>query len=141
MADDSGLEVEALGGRPGIHSARYAGPGASDEDRIRKLLEEMEHSAERNARFVCSLALAKDGTLLLESEGECRGTIAKEPRGTNGFGYDPVFLFPQLGRTYAELSEAEKNLCSHRARAVVFPSPPNRQSQIVNWLVWRLGMN
>ena len=119
LADDSGLEVEALGGRPGIHSARYAGPGASDEDRVRKLLKELESSGgERNARFVCSLALAQGGRLLLESEGECRGTIAKEPRGTNGFGYDPIFLFPALGRTYAELSQAEKNIHSHRSRAV-----------------------
>jgi len=132
LADDSGLEVEALGGRPGIHSARYAGPGASDEDRVRKLLKEMEHSAERNARFVCSLALAKGGTLLLESEGECRGTIAKEPRGANGFGYDPVFLFPELGRTYAELSREEKNLYSHRARAVasLLHQVVNRKSSI-----------
>jgi len=119
LADDSGLEVEALGGRPGIFSARYGGPGASDEDRVRKLLKELESSAgERNARFVCSLALAQGGTLLLESEGECRGTIAKEPRGTNGFGYDPIFLFPKLGRTYAELKQKEKNVHSHRSRAV-----------------------
>ncbi len=119
LADDSGLEVEALGGRPGIHSARYAGPEASDEDRVRKLLTELERAGgERAARFVCSLALAQGGTLLLESEGECRGTIAREPRGTNGFGYDPVFFFPALGRTYAELSQAEKNLYSHRSRAV-----------------------
>jgi XTP/dITP diphosphohydrolase len=130
LADDSGLEVEALGGRPGIYSARYAGPGASDEDRVRKLLKEMKHSAERNARFVCSLALAKGGALLLESEGECRGVIANEPHGTNGFGYDPVFLFPELGRTYAELSQAEKNLYSHRARAVssLLRQIVNRQS-------------
>ncbi len=135
LADDSGLEVEALGGRPGIFSARYGGPGASDEDRVRKLLKELESSAgERNARFVCSLALAQGGRLLLESEGECRGTIAKEPRGTNGFGYDPIFLFPALGRTYAELSQAEKNIHSHRSRAVasLLRQIVNRQSSIVN---------
>jgi XTP/dITP diphosphohydrolase len=119
LADDSGLEVEALGGRPGIHSARYAGPGASDSDRVRKLLEELERaSGGRDARFVCALALAQGGRLLQESEGECRGTIAKEPRGENGFGYDPVFFFPLLGKTFAQLSEAEKNRYSHRARAV-----------------------
>jgi len=118
LADDSGLEVEALGGRPGIHSARYAGPGASDSDRISKLLGELENAAgSRSARFVCALALAQDGVLLLETAGECRGIIAKGPRGTNGFGYDPVFLFPELGKTYAELSEPEKNQYSHRARA------------------------
>ena len=119
LADDSGLEVEALGGKPGIHSARYAGPGATDLDRIRKLLSELAScGGERSARFVCRLSLAKQGALLLESEGECRGLITERPRGTNGFGYDPVFLFPELGRTYAELSNAEKNRYSHRARAV-----------------------
>ena len=130
MADDSGLEVGALNGRPGIHSARYAGPGASDADRIRKLLDELEGCRERDARFVCSLALAQGGVLLLESEGECRGVIAGEPRGTNGFGYDPVFYFPELGKTYAELREEEKNLHSHRARAVasLLRQIVNRQS-------------
>lgn len=131
LADDSGLEVEALGGRPGIFSARYGGPGASDEGRVRKLLKELESSGgERNARFVCSLALAQGGRLLLEAEGECRGTIAKAPRGTNGFGYDPIFLFPALGRTYAELSQAEKNIHSHRSRAVasLLAQIVNRQS-------------
>ena len=135
LADDSGLEVEALGGRPGIFSARYGGPGASDEDRVHKLLKELESSGgERDARFVCSLALAQGGRLLLESEGECRGTIAKKPRGTNGFGYDPIFLFPALGRTYAELSQAEKNVHSHRSRAVasLLRQIVNRQSSIVN---------
>jgi XTP/dITP diphosphohydrolase len=119
LADDSGLEVEALGGRPGIHSARYMGTDATDSDRIRKLLEELEKVAgTRNARFVCALALACNGFLLQESEGECRGMITEEPRGQNGFGYDPVFYFPELGKTFAELSEAEKNKYSHRARAV-----------------------
>jgi XTP/dITP diphosphohydrolase len=119
LADDSGLEVAALGGRPGIHSARYAGPGAVDADRIHKLLEELQNAGgTRDARFFCALALAREGTLLLESEGDCAGVITSEPQGSNGFGYDPVFLFPKLGKTYAELSEEEKNLHSHRARAV-----------------------
>ncbi len=119
LADDSGLEVAALGGRPGIYSARYAGPGASDADRIRKLLAELERFPNgRDARFVCALAVAQNGALLLEAEGECRGVIADVPRGTNGFGYDPIFYFPELGRTYAELSGEEKNLYSHRSRAV-----------------------
>jgi XTP/dITP diphosphohydrolase len=119
LADDSGLEVFALGGRPGIYSARYAGPGASDSDRVRKLLEELQpFGSKREARFVCALALARSGTLFLETEGECRGTIAEWPRGHNGFGYDPIFFFPQLGKTYAELGLEEKNLYSHRARAV-----------------------
>ncbi len=119
LADDSGLEVEALGGEPGIRSARYAGPGASDSDRIRKLLRELIRTdGKREARFVCALALARDGALLQESQGECRGLIIDEPRGTNGFGYDPVFLFLELDKTFAELNEIEKNQYSHRARAV-----------------------
>jgi XTP/dITP diphosphohydrolase len=118
IADDSGLEVEALGGRPGIHSARYAGPGASDGDRIHKLLTELESTGGGpEARFVCALALARNGIVRLEAEGECRGTIIADPRGTNGFGYDPIFLFPKLGKTFAELNEAEKNQYSHRAQA------------------------
>ena len=119
LADDSGLEVFALGGQPGIHSARYAGDGAGDPQRISKLLVELEHATGgREARFVCALALARRGRLILEVEGECRGLISRAPRGTNGFGYDPVFFFPELGRTYAELSEGEKNRVSHRAHAV-----------------------
>jgi XTP/dITP diphosphohydrolase len=118
IADDSGLEVAALAGRPGVHSARYAGPGASDADRIRKLRNELGSTGGGpEARFVCALALAQDGVVLLESEGECRGTIITDPRGTNGFGYDPIFLFAKLGKTFAELNEAEKNQHSHRAQA------------------------
>ena len=119
LADDSGLEVAALGGRPGIGSARYGGPGATDRDRIDQLLQDLAPlPGQRQARFVCALALAKRGALILEAHGECRGEIALEPRGAKGFGYDPVFLFPELGRTYAELEPAEKNRVSHRARAV-----------------------
>ena len=119
LADDSGLEVFALGLRPGVHSARYAGSGAADEDRIRKLLGELDQTGGgREARFVCSLALARAGSVLLESKGECRGVIITEPRGSNGFGYDPIFLFPALGKTFAELNESEKNRLSHRSRAV-----------------------
>lgn len=119
LADDSGLEVFALGRRPGIYSARYAGPGATDADRIAKLLDELKSSGgDRSARFVCALAVAHRGAVIIETEGECRGVIADEPRGSNGFGYDPVFLFPELGRTYAELSEEEKNRHSHRANAI-----------------------
>jgi XTP/dITP diphosphohydrolase len=120
LADDSGLVVEALGGRPGIHSARYAGPDASDSDRIRKLLGELEScGSARNARFVCALVLALNGEVIAQAEGGCQGVIINEARGENGFGYDPVFLFPDLGKTFAELDEAEKNQYSHRARAIV----------------------
>jgi XTP/dITP diphosphohydrolase len=119
LADDSGLEVAALGGRPGVHSARFAGPGATDRDRNRELLRELKAAGgRRDARFFCALVLAHRGEVLLESEGECRGIITPFPRGENGFGYDPVFLLPSLGRTFAELSPAEKNLYSHRTMAV-----------------------
>jgi non-canonical purine NTP pyrophosphatase (RdgB/HAM1 family) len=119
LADDSGLEVTALSGAPGIRSARYAGEGASDTDRIRKLLREIKEApGGREARFVCALALAQDDRLLREAEGTCGGTIIDEPRGANGFGYDPIFLFPELGKTLAELDEEEKNRHSHRAKAV-----------------------
>jgi len=133
LADDSGLEVMALGGRPGIHSARYAGVGASDLDRIQKLLQELDSSeGGREARFVCTLALAQEGSLLLEAEGECRGTILSEPRGTNGFGYDPIFLFPALGKTFAELTDSEKNQNSHRAHAVASFLQKIRPGAILN---------
>ena len=119
LADDSGLEVFSLDGRPGVQSARYAGPHATDLDRIRKLLLELDQTGgARAARFVCVLALAQLGVVAFETEGECLGEIAREPSGSNGFGYDPIFFLPELGRTYAQLIEEEKNRCSHRARAV-----------------------
>ncbi len=119
LADDSGLEVSALGGRPGIFSARYAGPVASDSDRICKLIDELRAvGTDRSARFVCALSLAVYGKILKESRGECCGVIAETPRGMHGFGYDPVFFIPEMNKTYAELSDDDKNSCSHRARAV-----------------------
>jgi len=119
LADDSGLEVDALGGRPGIHSARYAGEHASDVERISKLIGELENiGGGRNARFVCALALALNGEVMAQAEGSCSGVIIDEARGSKGFGYDPIFLFPNLGKTFAELDESEKNQYSHRARAV-----------------------
>ena len=119
LGDDSGLEVFALGGMPGVRSARYAGADASDSDRVRKLLQELgRQGGNRAARFHCALAMARRGEILCEAEGECRGEIAMAPRGTLGFGYDPVFFVPGLGLTFAELAEEEKNRLSHRARAV-----------------------
>jgi non-canonical purine NTP pyrophosphatase (RdgB/HAM1 family) len=119
LADDSGLVVPALGGRPGIHSARYAGPGASDEDRVRKLLGEMEgkEGEERRARFVCVSAIAKNGRALAVVSDFVEGILTKEPRGNDGFGYDPVFFFEELGRTYSETTREEKNVFSHRGKA------------------------
>ena len=118
-ADDSGLEVDALGGEPGVHSARYGGPGASDEERCRLLLRCLQGvpPTERTARFRCVVALVKPDGSLHTAEGVCEGRIALEPRGEGGFGYDPIFYLPHLGRTMAELSLAEKNAVSHRARA------------------------
>jgi XTP/dITP diphosphohydrolase len=119
LADDSGLVVPALGGAPGVRSARYAGPGASDADRVQKLLREMSalNGDDRKARFVCVTTLAQDGRAVAVLSDSAEGVIAKAPKGSGGFGYDPVFFFPQLGRTYAEITREEKNQYSHRGRA------------------------
>lgn len=119
LADDSGLVVPALGGAPGVHSARYAGPHATDADRVWKLLRAMEgkEGPERRARFVCVAAIARQGRVLAVVSDRAEGTLTKEPRGTNGFGYDPIFFFEQLGRTYAETTRDEKNRYSHRGKA------------------------
>ena len=119
LADDSGLVVPALGGAPGVHSARYAGPNASDADRVRKLLRETQgkEDSERRARFVCVTAIAQQGRVLAAVSDFAEGTLTKEPRGTDGFGYDPIFFFEQLGRTYAEITREEKNKYSHRGKA------------------------
>ncbi|MGB6059901.1 MAG: RdgB/HAM1 family non-canonical purine NTP pyrophosphatase [Microthrixaceae bacterium] len=124
LADDSGLVVDGLGGAPGVHSARYAGEGASDSENVTKLLEDLAaHGAtepeRRTARFICVLVLRHpDGTEVV-AEGSVEGTIAMEPRGHRGFGYDPVFLPTEgFGRSFAEMSEAEKNEISHRSRAL-----------------------
>jgi XTP/dITP diphosphohydrolase len=118
LGDDSGLEVFALNRRPGIYSARYAGPDATDAERTRKLLEEMKGVPGRDARFVCALALAQRDRILAQAEGTCAGTILDEPRGDRGFGYDPVFYFSDLQKSFAELDELEKNARSHRGHAV-----------------------
>ena len=119
LADDSGLEVDALGGEPGIHSARYAGRGASDEERYQLLLEKLQGVPweERIARFRCVIAVATPDGQVHTAEGTCEGIIAFEPRGEHGFGYDPVFYFPEYGMTMAELPPEAKNKISHRARA------------------------
>ena len=119
LADDSGLVVPALAGAPGVFSARYAGPGASDSDRVQKLLREMSALTgdDRKARFVCVTTLAQNGRAVAILSDSAEGVIAKAPQGSGGFGYDPVFFFPQLGRTYAEITREEKNQYSHRGRA------------------------
>jgi len=120
LADDSGLEVDALGGAPGIHTARYAGPDASDEDRYRKLLAELGDTPPegRTARFRCAVAIADPDGGIAAAEGTCEGRIAFEPCGEHGFGYDPVFLLPGWQKTMAELPSEVKNQISHRARAL-----------------------
>ena len=119
LADDSGLSVDALGGRPGVHSARYAGANATDADRIRKLLGELEGvpDAERGASFHCALVLAWPGDSELTVEGMVSGRILHAPRGEHGFGYDPDFYVPSLHKAFAELTPEEKNAHSHRAKA------------------------
>lgn len=129
LADDSGLEVDALDGRPGVLTARYGGPGLNDEQRYRLLLDELEavEGARRAARFRCVIALAApDGTLLETAEGVCEGAIARQPAGDGGFGYDPVFLFPERGVTMAQLSAEEKHRISHRGQAMRAITPAIR---------------
>lgn len=120
LGDDSGLEVDALDGRPGVYSARYAGEEATDEQNWRKLLQELEAvpMEQRTARFRCTLALVIPGEEPIIANGACEGLIAREPKGTNGFGYDPVFYIPELGKRMAELLPEEKNRISHRAKAM-----------------------
>lgn len=118
LADDSGLEVECLGGRPGIHSARYAGPKASDSENNAKLLQELSGQTNRKARFCCVLSLAVPTGPALTYEATCDGVILESPRGNNGFGYDPIFLYPPRNKTFAEMSRDEKAQVSHRGKAL-----------------------
>jgi XTP/dITP diphosphohydrolase len=119
LADDSGLEVDALGGEPGVMSARYAGQGATDEDRSNYLLAKIADVPweKRAARFKCVMAIAIPGQQIRLCYGTCEGYIAYQSKGTNGFGYDPIFYFPELHRTMAELTFEEKNGVSHRGKA------------------------
>ena len=120
VADDSGLEVDALGDAPGIYSARYAGPNATDKQNIDKLLAELARikRAKRSARFRCAIALAREGKLLATFEGVVEGVIVDRPSGTSGFGYDPVFMPREFDKTFGQLSPAEKDRVSHRAHAL-----------------------
>lgn len=119
LADDSGLEVSALGGLPGVRSARYAGGDASDAERVQKLLSELSTSTHRAAQFVSTIAIAdRSGAILNVSTGVCVGEIASAPRGENGFGYDPIFIPAGFDETFAELAADIKNQISHRAQAL-----------------------
>ena len=125
LADDSGLEVDALGGQPGLHSARFSGkPGATDADRRKFLLEKLKgHPQPWPAAFRSTVVIATPDGRTFTLDGECRGEIIPEERGTNGFGYDPIFLVEGMDRTMAELSMDEKNSLSHRARAILASRP------------------
>ncbi|NEP16218.1 MAG: RdgB/HAM1 family non-canonical purine NTP pyrophosphatase [Leptolyngbya sp. SIO4C1] len=128
IADDSGLMVDALDGAPGIYSARY---GSSDADRIERLLRELGDSENRQAQFVCALAVARpSGAIALETEGICLGKILKAPRGSGGFGYDPIFYVPAQGKTFAEMGRAEKEKYSHRGVAFEQIMPALKQLEI-----------
>lgn len=118
FADDSGLCVDALDGRPGVYSARYAGPQATDADRIAKLLGELQACKKRSARFVCVVALASPDGLMGTATGECHGHIAQAPSGKGGFGYDPIFIPQGYDKSFAELGDKVKNSLSHRGRAL-----------------------
>lgn len=118
LADDSGLVVDALDGRPGVYSARYAGENATDRKNCDKLLGEMEGQKNRDAHFVCVLSLATPAGPALTWEGRCDGKITTERRGESGFGYDPVFLYPEFGKTFAEIPMDKKSKVSHRGRAM-----------------------
>jgi XTP/dITP diphosphohydrolase len=118
LADDSGLEVEALHGAPGIHSARYCGQHGKDMENNLLLLRNMEGVKNRKANFVCYIVLLQPGKAALVARGDCPGELLTEPRGNGGFGYDPLFYLPKLGKTMAELSPKEKNKISHRRQAL-----------------------
>ena len=118
LADDSGLLVEALEGAPGVHSARYAGENATDKQRGEKLLKEMKGKTNRKAAFECVISIAVPSGPALTYEARCEGLITEEPAGQNGFGYDPVFFFPELKKTFAELTRTEKSRVSHRGKAL-----------------------
>ena len=118
FADDSGLEVDALGGAPGVISARYSGPGATDKSNNRLLLENLKGVQHRTARFVCVIALAERDRVLGIYEASVEGVILEEPRGAGGFGYDPLFYYPPFGCTFGEASEERKSEVSHRGQAL-----------------------
>ncbi len=120
LADDSGLEVDALGGEPGVHSARYGGPELDDRERYRLVLEKLQGVPEkqRTARFRCVLALARAGKTLAVFDGVVEGRITDAPRGDGGFGYDPVFFHPGIGQAFGEISRKEKETLSHRGQAI-----------------------
>ncbi len=136
IADDSGLVVEALHGEPGVYSARYAGENATDEENCNKLLQSLQGIDDRKAHFQCVLSIAVPSGPALTYEGRCDGIIIDDKRGDNGFGYDPIFYFEDLGKTFAELSMGEKNRVSHRGKAL--SEVKSEIAMIKKWLDQRL---
>ena len=132
LADDSGLVVAALDGKPGVHSARWAGPAASDADKCSKLLAELGNQTNRNAAFECVISIAVPTGPALTYEDRCEGVIAENPAGKNGFGYDPVFFFPPLKKTFAQLTMAEKGRVSHRGKAL--QQVQNEFDNVLKWI-------
>ncbi len=132
LADDSGLVVDALDGAPGVYSARYGGPDATDAQRCQKLLKALETHEDRAARFECVLSLAVPTGPALTYEAACHGTIAAAPSGDNGFGYDSVFFFPDLGKTFAQMTLEEKGRVSHRGKALQELSA--EFEQVIAWI-------
>ncbi len=136
IADDSGLVVNALDGAPGVYSARYSGEKATDDENVAKLLKNLQGVTDRSARFECVLSIAVPSGPALTYEGSCEGIIIDEKRGSNGFGYDPVFYFEELQKTFAELSPEEKNRVSHRGKALA--QVKEEVHMIKKWLEQRL---
>ncbi len=137
MADDSGLVVEALGGAPGVISARYAGEKATDRENIDKLLSEMKEVDNRKAAFECVISIAVPSGPALTYEGRCEGEITTAPQGESGFGYDPVFFCPEYGKTFAECTAEEKNRVSHRGRALA--DVIKEFDKVLKWLDHRIN--
>lgn len=137
IADDSGLVVEALDGAPGVKSARYAGNKATDQENIKKLLREMAGKSNRKAAFECVISIAVPSGPALTYEGRCKGEITTEPHGDMGFGYDPVFYYPPYGKTFAEISSEEKNMVSHRGKAL--QEVAAEFNKVLTWLEARLN--
>jgi XTP/dITP diphosphohydrolase len=136
IADDSGLVVEALDGAPGVYSARYAGDKATDKENVNKLLQDMRGVKNRNASFQCVLSIAVPSGPALTYEGSCKGVLLEEPKGESGFGYDPIFFFEELSKTFAECTAEEKNKVSHRGKALA--ELKAEIPQVIKWLTQRL---
>jgi XTP/dITP diphosphohydrolase len=137
LADDSGLVVPALGGEPGVRSARYAGEGASDRENWEKLLQAMEKEEDRAASFLCVIVIAVPAGPALVYEGRCDGSITRQPSGDRGFGYDPVFYYTPAGKTFAEMAQEEKNRVSHRGHAML--ELRDEFDKVTLWLKQRLA--